>query len=149
MAKVSSRTGMSKAVKQVPPTAQDNADQLGTVSARRQGKPSVNSSEYDPDADATAGEKIPKFAGDTSGAGQASRPVNRQYVLGMTEEEGLQVYEARCMLKLLEDMALFAEREITISRGSLVVMMAVIREKLSFTARFLPLEDEELFEDQE
>ena len=148
MAKVSSRTGTSKAVKQVPPTAQNNADQPGTVSARQQGKPSVNASEYDPHADAIVSGKLPS-ASDTSETGRAPKPVDRQYLLGMTEEEGLQVYEARCMLKLLEDMALFAEREITISRGSLVVMMAVIREKLSFAQRFLPMEDEELFEDQE
>ena len=80
---------------------------------------------------------------------QAPAPVDRQSLLTMTEDEGHQVYEARCMLQMLEDMALFAEREITISKGALAVMMAIIKEKLAFTARFLPVDDEDLFEDQE
>ena len=106
MAKVSSRTRISASVKQVPQTTEDKASQPGTVPAGQQGKPSVNSSEYDPHADATTSEKIPRFASDTSGAGKASKPVDRQYVLGMTEDEGLQLYQARCMIQLLEDMAL-------------------------------------------
>src|SRR5438128_2151288 len=149
MTKTASRTLTSKVVKNVPQTTQDKASQTGAVPARQQGKASVNSSEHDPHADTTASGKVQKSASDTSGEGQASKPIDRQYVLGMTEDEGLQLYQARCMIQLLEDMALFAEREITISRGSLVAMMGVIREKLSFTGRFLPTEDEEFFEDKE
>jgi len=80
---------------------------------------------------------------------QAPAPVDRQSLLTLSEDEGHQVYEARCMLQLLEEMALFAEREITVSRASLTVMMAVISDKLAFTNRFLPVDDEDIFEDQE
>ena len=86
------------------------------------------------------GGKSPKPASDTSGGGKAPKPANRQHLLTMTEDEGLQVYEARCMLKLVEDIALFGEPELTISRGSLVVMMGAIREKLAFKPRLMPVD---------
>ena len=97
---------------------------------------------------------IPKSVPDTSttpetDARKAPDHVERQYVVTMTEDESQQIYEARCMLKLLEDLAFVGEREITVSRGALSVMMAVIRRKLAFGARLLPLEDEEIFEEQE
>ena len=79
----------------------------------------------------------------------SSEPFDPRHLLTMTEDESMQVYEARCMLKLLEDMAMFGEREITISRGAFVAMMSVIREKLAFSARLIPTEDEEFSEDEE
>jgi hypothetical protein len=86
------------------------------------------------------GGKSPKSASDTSGGGKAAEPVDRQHLLTITEDESHQVYEARCMLRLVEDIALFGEPEVTISRGSLVVMMAAIREKLTFKPRLMPVD---------
>jgi len=120
MAKAASRTRTSPVVKNNPGT-------VGNIPT------SVPDSSTTPEAEAK----------------QASASIDRrQHVLTMTEEEGLQVYQARCMLKLLEDMAFDGEREITVSRGALAVMMAVIREKLAFGARLLPLEDDEIVEAQ-
>ena len=51
-----------------------------------------------------------------------------------------QVQEARYMLQLLEDMTLCAESEITISSDPLAVMIAVIREKLAFKPRLVPVD---------
>ena len=82
-------------------------------------------------------------------AKQVLAPVDRQSLLTMTEDEGMQVYEARSMLKLLEDMALFGEREITVSRGSLVVMMAAIREKLAFKTRLMPVDAAGFLQDRQ
>ena len=65
---------------------------------------------------------------------------NRQHLLTMTEDEGRRVIEARYMLQLLEDMTLCAEPEITMSSGSLAVMMTVIRKKLAFKPRLMPVD---------
>ena len=58
----------------------------------------------------------------------------------MTEDEGVQVDEARCMLQLLEDLAISGQRHLTISRGALLVMIMVIKEKLAFKARLMPVD---------
>ena len=79
----------------------------------------------------------------------SSEPFDPRDLLTMTEDESMQVYEARCMLKLLEDMAMFGEREITMSRGAFVAMMSVIRQKLAFSARIIATDDEDFSEDQE
>ena len=71
---------------------------------------------------------------------KSPQSVVRQHLLTMTEDEGLQVQEARCMLQLLEDMTLHGGREITISSGPLAVMMAVIQKKLAFQARLMPVD---------
>ena len=112
MTKTASRARTSRAIKQVPQTAQDNAEQLGAVFAHQQVKPGVDSSE----------------------------PVKRQHLLAMTEDEGLQVVEARCMLQLLEDLTLCTERDISISSGPLAVMMSVIGQKLAFKPRLMPVD---------
>ena len=148
MTKTASRARTSRAIKQVQQTAQDNAEQLGGVFARQQVKPGINSSEHDPHIDAIASGKLPTSARDTE-LKQAAEHVDQRHVVTMTANESLQIYEARCMLKLLEDLTFVGEREITVSRGALSVMMAVIRQKLAFSARLLPLEDEEIFEEQE
>ena len=67
----------------------------------------------------------------------AQNNANRQHMLTLTEDEGQRVIEARYMLQLLEEMTLSAEPEITMSRGSLAVMMAVIRKKLAFKSRLV------------
>jgi len=89
--------------------------------------------------------KVPKSARDTSRtpntkAKQAPEPVAQQHLLTLTEEEGRRVIEARSMLQLLEEMTLCAEREITVSSGSLAVMMALIKRKLAFKSRLMPVD---------
>ena len=70
----------------------------------------------------------------------AQNNANQQHLLTMTEDEGRRVIEARYMLQLLEDMTLCAEPEITMSSGSLAVMMTVIRKKLAFKPRLMPVD---------
>ena len=68
-----------------------------------------------------------------------------KYAVGMTEEESYQIYEAFSMIRVLEDMALEeGESEVTISRQSLAVTLAVIRKKLDFTERFFSEEEPQI-----
>ena len=69
----------------------------------------------------------------------------KKYTVGMTEEESYQIYEAFSMIRVLEDMALEeSESDVTISRQSLAVTLAVIRKKLDFTERFFSEESPQL-----
>jgi len=88
--------------------------------------------EHDPHAEASI-----TLATETE---QAPDPLAQQHLLTMTEDEGLQIQEARCMLQLLEDMTLSGEHEITLSSGPLAVMMAVIQKKLAFKPRLMPVD---------
>ncbi|MGS0740396.1 hypothetical protein ACVBEF_00910 [Glaciimonas sp. GG7] len=65
---------------------------------------------------------------------QAPESTDQPHLSGLSEDDSYQLYEARCMLQLLEDLATQeAHREVIVSRQSLAVMMGVIREKLVFS----------------
>ena len=57
-----------------------------------------------------------------------------------TQKQSKHLNQSRCMLQLLEEMTLCAEREITVSSGSLAVMMALIKRKLAFKSRLMPVD---------
>ena len=71
-------------------------------------------------------------------AKQAPKSADRPSLLGITEDENYQLYEARCMLQLLEDLVQDADGDVTVSKQSLAVMMGVIREKLELKDDCLP-----------
>ncbi|WP_447122115.1 hypothetical protein [Glaciimonas sp. GG7] len=60
-------------------------------------------------------------------------PPPKQAPKSVEAEENYPLYEARCMLQLLEDLTQDVEHDVTVSRQAFAVMMGVIREKMVFS----------------